>query len=521
MSTVDRHSGVAYAPFPLWPVLGVTVAVFALAHWDGAADLVRRWASEEEYSHGFFIPLVSMWFLWERRAAIAGSLGAGSWLGTAAVVASCLLLVLGALTDTFALSHASLLVTVFGLALALGGWSLLRVVFVPLAFLAFMVPLPYLISSKLTYGLQLVSSELGVGFIRLCNIPVYLEGNVIDLGGYQLGVVEACSGLRYLIPFLGLSFIAAYAFRGPLWQKAVVFLAAIPITIIMNGFRIGMIGVISQYAGISYAEGALHYFEGWVVFLGCLAILYAVMMAFAVVNGSRSPAMPMHFPDVEAATPSGRFSPLAAPFTVALTALALTGAWATSSASQALTIPDRQDLIGLPYENVAWKPRIRPLERDIEEVLGADDYVMADLFPGTAETVNLYVAQLDYQRDNRSWHSPQQCIPGGGWTIADLARHEAANVEGPPTVVNRVVITKGRATHLVYYWYRQRGREIADEWALKYYLMADALTKNRTDGAMVRLTTPVFPGEDLAAADARLTAILAEINPVLPKYVPD
>jgi EpsI family protein len=135
--------------------------------------------------------------------------------------------------------------------------------------------------------------------------------------------------------------------------------------------------------------------------------------------------------------------------------------------------------------------------------------------------VNLYVAYLDYQRDNRSWHSPQQCIPGGGWTITALSRVPVANADGPPTVVNRVVITKGGGKQLVYYWYRQRGMEIADELWLRLLLFRDGLIANRTDGALVRLTTPVLPDEELSAADARLAAVLAEINPVLPEYVPD
>lgn len=521
MSSVEREPLSPSFRLPLAALGVVTLALLAIAYWDGLENLVNRWIDQEEYSHGFFIPLVSAWFLYERRSAIAGSLGAGSWFGTVAVLVACVLLVVAALTDTFFLAHGSLILAILGLVLACGGWTLLTVTFIPIAFLAFMVPLPYLISAKLTYGLQLLSSELGVTFIELCNIPVYLEGNVIDLGSYQLGVVEACSGLRYLIPFLGLSFIGAYAFRGPSWQKVIVFLAAIPITIIMNGARIGMIGVISQWVGISYAEGVLHYFEGWIVFVGCLAILYAIMVAFAVMNRTPSPALPMQVANVDARPAATPFRPFAAPFLVALVALAGAAIWVTAAKSAPTELPERKELISLAYENPAWRPRIHPLDAAVEAVLGADDYIVADLFPGTKQQVNLYVAQLDYQREDRSWHSPQQCLPGGGWTISQLTREPIANADGPPTVVNRAVIEKGRSKQLVYYWYRQRGREIADEWALKYYLMVDAVTRNRTDGALVRLVTPVFPDEELAAADERLASILAEINPVLHEYVPD
>ena len=156
-----------------------------------------------------------------------------------------------------------------GIVLGIGGYSLLRVAFIPIAFLLFAIPLPYFIDAVLTLRLQLVSSELGVFFIRMFGIPVYLDGNIIDMGNYKLQVVEACSGLRYLYPLLSLSFLAAYLFHAPLWQRGLVFLSSIPIAIGMNGFRIGLVGLLVDRWGTAMAEGVLHFFEGWVVFLAC------------------------------------------------------------------------------------------------------------------------------------------------------------------------------------------------------------------------------------------------------------
>ena len=108
-------------------------------------------------------------------------------------------------------------------------------------------------------------------------ISVYLEGNVIDLGSYKLQVVEACSGLRYLFPLVSLSFIAAYIYHGAFWKKAIIFLSSIPITVLMNSFRIGVIGVLVEYGGPGQAEGFLHDFEGWIIFMACIAILVLEM----------------------------------------------------------------------------------------------------------------------------------------------------------------------------------------------------------------------------------------------------
>ena len=108
---------------------------------------------------------------------------------------------------------------------------------------------------------------------QLFQIPVYLDGNIIDLGTSKLLVAEACSGLRYLYPLLCLSFLAAYLFQAPIWQRVIVFLSAIPITIAMNGFRIGLVGILVSRWGAEQAEGLLHLFEGWVIFIACAVLL--------------------------------------------------------------------------------------------------------------------------------------------------------------------------------------------------------------------------------------------------------
>src|SRR5262249_17017045 len=143
----------------------------------------------------------------------------------------------------------------------------------------------YFIDSQLSWRLQLISSELGGLFIRLFGVPVYLTGNIIDLGTYKLQVAEACSGLRYLYPLLGLGFPAAYLFQAPHWQRALVFLSTIPITIVMNSFRIGMVGVLVDRWGMAMADDVLHFFEGWVIFLACAAILAGEIYLLACWSG--------------------------------------------------------------------------------------------------------------------------------------------------------------------------------------------------------------------------------------------
>src|SRR5207249_6025920 len=162
-----------------------------------------------------------------------------------------------------------------------------KLVWVPLMILFFMVPLPNFLYQGLSAQLQLLSSKLGVSVIRLCDISVFLEGNVIDLGNYKLQVAEACSGLRYLFPLMALGFIAAYFFKGALWKRAIIFLSTIPITILMNSLRIGVIGVMVEHWGRAAAEGFLHDFEGWVIFMTCTVVIVGEMWLLAKIGSNK------------------------------------------------------------------------------------------------------------------------------------------------------------------------------------------------------------------------------------------
>ena len=167
------------------------------------------------------------------------------------------------------------LICLAGFVLILAGTRQGIKFWVPWLYLAFMLPLPQFLYLPLSVRLQLISSEIGVAIVSLLGIPVYLDGNIIDLGNYKLQVAEACNGLRYLFPLMSFGFLFAALYRGPVWHKAIIFLSSIPITILMNSVRIGVIGYLVDKYGTEQAEGFLHFFEGWVIFAVCVAILLA------------------------------------------------------------------------------------------------------------------------------------------------------------------------------------------------------------------------------------------------------
>jgi exosortase D (VPLPA-CTERM-specific) len=499
-------------------ILGFIAAVVAAFAFRGALfELVRRWTTQEEYSHGFLIPLVTVWLLWSRRDALAANIGRPAWTGPVLILLAMAMHVVGALSAIFILSQLAFIIALLGIVLAVGGFPLLRAAFVPIIFLIFAIPLPYFIDANLSLQLQLISSQLGVLFIRLFAIPVYLDGNVIDLGTYKLQVVDACSGLRYLFPLLSLSFLAAYLFHAPLWQRALVLLSSIPITIGMNGLRIGMVGVTVDRWGPRMAEGALHFFEGWIIFIASAFILTVGVYLLACLSGRRfldafhAPTDAVRFTPAAKSEQTGR-SPLYACLLL-ICATLLTGLLISNRSE---IIPERSRFVTFPATIGEWQGHASLLEPQVEHSLALEDYILSDYSKSDGKIVNLYVAYYASQRTGESPHSPLVCIPGDGWTITKLERTSYG--AGEP--LNRAIIERNGSKQLVYYWYEERGRKVASEYWSKWYLLFDAITKNRSDGALVRLITTVLPGELEGDADKRLQSYMRDLLPNLNGYLP-
>ena len=515
------------AGFPLsWAgvafVAALAIALLGVVFSGGIANLVTRWSGEEQYQHGFLIPVVSAFLLWQRREAIARSSIAPSWYGWALVAIAMLCAILGQLSALFLLAQLPIVLALWGLILAAGGKEMAKITFVPILILALAVPLPYFLDAILTWRLQIMSSQLGVWLIRLAGVPVFLDGNVIDLGTYKLQVAEACSGLRYMFPLLSLSFIVAYIFRAPLWQRAVVFLSAIPITILMNSVRIGIAGMLVQQFGTEAAEGFIHAFEGWIIFMACTAILLLEVWLFSKLSRSAGGWSGL------LTAPAGReaggriVNPgamIAGPLIASLATLALTAAAILYLPNRPEVIPDHRPLASFPRELGHWQGQLSPVNSIDATVLKANDTLLADYSDGTNPPINLFIAYYASQRQGSSPHSPRVCMPGGGWEITNL-RSQTLDIDGKSMPVISAIIEKEGARQFVIYWYLERGEVMADEFYKKFRLLADSIIKNRSDGALVRLVTPMAAGETERAARERLVSFMGALNPQLAKYMP-
>jgi len=508
-------------------LFSIVMAMLIALFYDGLEVMVDWWMTREEYGHGIMIPFIVAFLIWQKKDKLEAIQFTNSVGGFLLVLLGIMLYFLGELSSIYILIQYAFLLTLIGVILSIIGFRSFKVIFVPLLMLFFMLPLPNFLFNDLSAQLQLISSQLGVAVIRLFDISVYLEGNIIDLGVYKLQVVEACSGLNYLFPLMTLGFIASYFFTGSLWKKAVIFLSSIPITIFMNSLRIGMIGVTVEYWGIEMADGVLHDFEGWAVFMSCIFILVIEMWVLAKIGTDKlslREAFGVEFPDEtpENAIKSRFMMSQSFTYSLLLILVVLPVSFALEQRSE--TIPERNTFSEFPLKMGQWGGTTDVLESDIIDTLKLTDYMLANYRKDNMrESVNFYSAYYSSQRKESTTHSPRACIPGGGWQISEMKTIpiEVKASTDKVLFVNRLVIQKNKTKQLVYYWFKQRNRNITNEQMIKWYFFVDSLFKQRTDGALIRVTTMVPDGAAIEDADARLIDFINHVDTVLSDYVPD
>jgi exosortase D (VPLPA-CTERM-specific) len=508
---------------PLWFGLAAIsgIAVF----WYGFESLLAAWQTPQ-YSHGPVIPMLSSYmFLREMKAVPPTDRPVTDrWPGVALVAFALTVGIAGNLARIPDIVTYALILWIGGMVLVCFGLKRGWYFWPSVLHLVFMLPLPQFVFWKVTIFLQLMSSQIGVSVISALGIPVFLDGNVIDLGVYKLQVAEACSGLRYLFPVMSFSYVFGVLYTGPVWHKLALFSAAAPMTVLMNAFRIGVIGVLVDRFGIAQAEGFLHVFEGWIIFVACITILFGLAWVMHRLQGNRMPlgqSIDLDFSGIGAQVARVRaVAPSRAIAVAALMTLTVAVGWHLVPQREAVTV-SREPLALFPDQIGNWHGRAGSIEPAIEKVLGADDYHTASFrSPGEAQPVNLFIAWYAKTTEGEGIHSPQVCLPAGGWEVSEWAPTNVVTASGEEVPLVRAMIRKGMVRELVYYWFALRGRRVTNDFVAKAYTVWDSATRGRSDGAIIRFVTPVGEGESTAAAEARAIRFMSEALPLLPRFVP-
>lgn len=502
-----------------WATAAACLAALFFTYAAYIPGLFSAW-QREEYSHGILIPVVAMLLglniLKEKNLSARPSLH-GLWF----IVAGYLFFSIAELSAFEPPAHYGFLLALSGILWTLYGTKIFIALIPALIYLVFAIPLPRLIEVSLTAELQLLSSSLGVFFLQIMGVSVFQDGNIIDLGTEKLQVVEACSGLRYLFPLMSFSFLLAFLFQAPLWKRAILFLSAIPITLLMNALRIAFVGILVNRWGSSMAEGLVHDMEGWTIFILCILVLLVEIWILSRIGKTKNTLrfdyinLPSRI-DGLSGFRAGKAGLMA--LLVCLLGSGTLGALDLGNRTE--IIPVRKNFFSFPLALEQWHGQQDFLPSNILEALKLTDYWNATYRRDNNEyPVNLYIAYYQSQRMGVAAHSPANCVPAGGWEVKDQAVVPVA-LETMTMPVTRMIIRKDNASMLVYYWFDQRGRVMNEQFSAKWYLLTDSITKKRTDGSVIRVMTQIDENSDEQSADERVEDFIRLFYPSIKTYIP-
>lgn len=290
MATVVDRLPEQLAPDPVpspkidWASVAWFTALIVICYLPMLDRLTQQWSSDEDMGHGFFVPVVAAYIAWQRRAELAATPLQPNYWGLLLVGWGALQLFLGTLGAELFLQRSAILFTIVGAILTVCGTRVLRLLAFPLCLLIFMIPIPRILYTRITFPLQLFASRVAEITLSMLGIPVIRDGNVLELASQKLSVVEACSGIRSLLSLTFLSLVYAYFFDGRSWMRWALLAATIPIAILANAGRVTATGILSEIR-TDLAQGFFHSLEGWLIFAVAMVLMIGAHRLISFVYG--------------------------------------------------------------------------------------------------------------------------------------------------------------------------------------------------------------------------------------------
>jgi exosortase D (VPLPA-CTERM-specific) len=508
----------------VWLQIAVLTLLIVFVYARTLAGIYTKALTNDDYSHVFLIPFIIGYLIWERRKNIKNAEIMPSWIGFSLMIFTLLFSIYGILGSDISAARISWWLWLVSIVLFCYGMDFLKILFLPIVMLSFTIPLPQHVQAPLTMSLKLISSKLAAFIIGIANMPVYVDGNIIDLGQTQLQVVDACSGLRYVLPLMTLGILCAYFFQRQLWKRAVLFLLTLPIAVLMNGLRISGTAILYQWASPKVAEGFFHRFSGWLVFVISFALLIGFSYILKAIPPNDIKKQNISNPDSNPGNlvhkRQGRSNIL--PFTIA--AALLSGLLLASLSTGAMPRIKLADGIGaFPLEFRGWKGISQQVDPEIVKKSGAEESFQATYTNNKNGFVSLYIGYrgTPFMEGEEFFHSPTVCLPAGGWNVLE---QDTYAIPGASTyynefVVRKMIVEKMGEKQILYFWF-QTNRKIANIiFQNRFHLAMSALRRANTYDLTVHTYTPIRDRGDLTTAQERLDNFVRDLEPVMTEFL--
>lgn len=462
------------------------LALLAVAFaWTFMAMAVRWEQENSYYSHGWLIPPVALWLIWRKRKELATCPRTPSRAGLLLLLPSLVGHLLAVQWRVASISGFALLGALAGLVWTMLGWNYLRILLVPLAFLAFMVPLPELAIESISFRMKLLAAWAATALVNAFGLPAVRAGSYIHIAEGTLIVDDVCSGLKYLISLLAFGALYAQLSSIKTWQKWALFVLSVPVAYVANVGRVTLMVLVGHWRGIEAVEKPYYHdlfgFVMFVVAFGCLFVVESLML---MRSGRECSSAESREGSAAAPVPVTHVLPTSALQRGVLLSLALTAGISIFFAWPRPVAPASEILNTIPLQFNEWRGQDYTYGEDVYRLLGTRDVLSRTYSNDRGERVSLIVVIAQQMR--RRTHPPEQCYTGEGFAIQSSSNREVTvHIEGVSRTitVRELVLSHNRGKRLSWYFFKSGDRLSTNYWRHQAVL---ALSKfHRPDSADV------------------------------------
>jgi EpsI family protein len=496
-----------------WTWCIILSGVFIFCYAEVFSILVETWRNNTVYSHGFLVPLISLYLIWIRRHKLEHiQPSPGYLLGLSISAIGLSMLLTGHAGGILLLQELSLMITIIGIVILVLGIQFLKALWFPITYLVFMLTVWGTVIAGLHLPFQNFSATMGTKLLQSIGIPAYRESIYIELPNITLEVAKVCSGVNYLIAVAALGVPLAYiALKS--WPRRVVLVSGgLLIAILANGLRVALIGTLSYYNMAGDMHGPYHVLQA--MFVSVIGFIALFAGAWVLSEGSSSAP-------ISATAPSAFYPPPQAiprshrikyPLFLTVGILFLLGGYINFY--HPASTPLKIDIESFPYEIGRWRGVESESKYGVFRTLGVDHELARTYRTTDGGEARLYIGYYEQQKQGKELVNYRSKDLHVGASKVKIILNPDESIE-----VNRVMKRERRNNRLVFFWYDLNGRVVTDRYKAKAYTTWDALIRGRTNGALVIVAIDIQNIEELKKTEHNAEMFLQDLLPVLHNYL--
>jgi len=495
--------------------MGLMIAASMLfLYGEVISALVGQWWSNDMYSYGFLIPFISLYMVWVKRENILSIRPSPAYIpGTLILFISFSMLMAGHAGGIIVLEELSLPFTIAGIVVLLLGIHSLRFLWLPIVYLFFMIPVWDFITGFLHFPFQNFSAATGAGLLDMIGIPVYREGIFVELPNVTLKVARECSGVNYVLAVIALGIPMAYLFLKSRTKRIILLCSSIIIALTANGLRVALIGAFSYYGIGDNIHGPFHMLQGLFVSV----VGYAALFGGVFILAGGLPVLHYRQADGQDKSTSSLnisvIKNLVLPAIIIIIVSLLLGSYIYFHKTS--PIPLKKALIWFPYEIGNWTGTDSEPDYQVFKDLGADNIMTRAYMTDEGRKLKLYIGYYEHQEQGKELVDYRI-----EWLYYGASRIKITGSTDKVIEVNRLIRQEGQIKRLILFWYDINGRVVSSKYMAKAYTTWDSLARDRTNGAMVMVSTDIGNNAETEEAMRYTSRFVKDILPILPDYIP-